>query len=107
MGLGPGATTNIAVGPAAVGSGAQVVPLRYAAAKDLVKVLEPYVGDGGKITADPGRNALIISGDPAVRQTLAGLIHAFDIDVLASQSYALLPAGAGSADKLAAELEKV
>src|SRR5437763_14121767 len=80
MALGPGWTTNIAVGSAAVGSGAQVVPLRYAAAKDLVKVLEPYVSEGGKITADQGRNALIVSGDPAVRQTLTGLISAVDIE---------------------------
>ena len=107
MALGPGAATNIAVGPAAVGSGAQVVPLRYAAAKDLVKVLEPYVSEGGKITADQGRNALIVSGDPAVRQTLTGLISAFDIDALAGQSYALFPAGDKAPDKLAAELEKV
>ena len=54
--------------------------LRYASAKDLAKVLEPYVAEGGKITADPGRNALIVSGDAAVRQTLVGLIRAFDID---------------------------
>jgi len=106
MALGPGATSNIAIGPAAVGSGAQVVPLRYAAAKDLVKVLEPYVAEGGKITADQGRNALIVSGDPAVRQTLTGLISAFDIDALAGQSYALFPAGDKAPDRLAAELEK-
>jgi len=106
MALGPGATSNIAIGPAAVGSGAQVVPLRYAAAKDLVKVLEPYVSEGGKITADQGRNALIVSGDPAVRQTMTGLISAFDIDALAGQSYALFPAGDKAPDRLAAELEK-
>jgi general secretion pathway protein D len=105
--LATGAVTGIAAGPAAIGSGTQVVTLRYAAAKDLVKVLEPYVAEGGKITADTGRNALIVSGDPAVRQTLTSLIQAFDIDALAGQSYALFPAGNGTADKLAAELEKV
>jgi general secretion pathway protein D len=105
--LATGAVTGIAAGPAAIGSGTQVVTLRYAAAKDLVKVLEPYVAEGGKITADTGRNALIVSGDPAVRQTLTSLIQAFDIDALAGQSYALFPAGNGTPDKLAAELEKV
>src|SRR5947208_616071 len=107
MAVGRGATTNIAAGPGAVGSGTQVVPLRYASAKDLVKVLEPYIADGGKITADTGRNALIVSGDAAVRQTLTGLIGAFDIDALAGQSYALFPAGDKAPDRLAAELEKV
>jgi general secretion pathway protein D len=104
--LAAGAVAGV-VGPATVGSGTEIVPLRYAAAKDLVKVLEPYVAEGGKITAEPGRNALVVSGDAAVRQTLRGLIRAFDIDVLAGQSYALFPAGAGNPDKLASELEKV
>ena len=78
-----GAASNRASGADAIGAGTQVVALRYAAAKDLAKTLEPFVAEGGKITADIGRNALIVSGDPAVRQTLIGLIRAFDIDVLA------------------------
>jgi len=104
--LAAGAVAGV-VEPGSVGSGTEVVPLRYAAAKDLAKVLEPYVAEGGKIAAEPGRNALIVSGNPAVRQTLRGLIRAFDIDILAGQSYALIPAGAGNPDKMAAELEKV
>lgn len=107
MPLATGAVGTLVTNPGAVGSGTQIVPLRYAAAKDLVKVLEPYVAEGGKITADPGRNALLVSGDPAVRQTLSGLVHAFDIDVLAGQSYALFPAGSSTPEKIAAELEKV
>ena len=51
----PSATaTNPVSGANAIGAGTQVVPLRYAAAKDLAKMLEPYVAEGGKITADPG-----------------------------------------------------
>lgn len=105
--LANGTVTNIVTGPGAVGSGTGVVILRYAQANDLAKVLEPYVAEGGKIVPDVGRNALIVSGDPAVRQTLLGLIEAFDIDVLAGQSYALFPAGDGTPEKLAAEFDKV
>jgi general secretion pathway protein D len=105
--LAAGAVSGTVSAAETVGSGTQVVPLRYAAAKDLIKVLEPYVAEGGKVNADPGRNALIVSGNPAVRQTLAGLIGAFDIDVLVGQSYALFPAGEGNPDKLAQDLEKV
>ena len=105
--LAAGAVSGTVSAAETVGSGTQVVPLRYTAAKDLVKVLEPYVAEGGKVNADPGRNALIVSGNPAVRQTLAGLIGAFDIDVLVGQSYALFPAGEGNPDKLAQDLEKV
>ena len=36
-------------------------------------------------------NALLVTGDAAVRQTLVGLIRAFDIDILSGRSYALYP----------------
>jgi general secretion pathway protein D len=102
-----GSTHNLVASANAVGAGTQVVPLRYASAKDLGKVLEPYVADGGKIAADPARNALIVSGDEAVRQTLVGLIRAFDIDILAGQSYALFPVGDSDPAKRASEFERV
>jgi general secretion pathway protein D len=102
-----GATRNLVSGANPIGAGTQIVPLRYAAARDLAKVLEPFVAEGGKISADSGRNALVISGDAAVRQTLTGLVRAFDIDILAGQSYALFPVGDGDAGKRASELERV
>jgi general secretion pathway protein D len=102
-----GALGNLASGGNAAGAGATVVPLRYASAKDLAKILEPYVGQGGKIAADPADNAMLVSGDAAVRQTLVGLIQAFDIDILSGRSYALFPAGDSDPAKLAGELEKV
>src|SRR5271169_147840 len=101
-----GNVTNQASGPGSIGAGAQIVPLRYTAAKDLAKMLEPYVGEGGKITADPARNAVLVTGDPAVRQTLVGLIGAFDIDILSGRSYALFPIGDGDPAKIAGELER-
>jgi general secretion pathway protein D len=101
-----GAATNQVSGDA-LGAGTQVVALRYAAARDLAKALEPYVAEGGKISADPGRNALIVRGDASVRQTLVSLIRAFDIDILAGQSYALFPVGDGDPAKLASEIERI
>jgi general secretion pathway protein D len=102
-----GATRNLVSGANAIGAGTQVVPLRYASAKDLAKVLEPYVAEGGKIAADPAPNAIVVSGDAAVRQTLVGLIRAFDIDILAGQSYALFPVGDSDPAKRASEFERV
>jgi general secretion pathway protein D len=103
--LSVGAQTN----PAAdtLGAGSQVVALRFAVAKDLAKIIEPFVAEGGKIAADPSRNALIISGDAAVRQTLIGLIKSFDVDVLAGQSIALFPVGDDDLTKTATALEKI
>jgi len=62
--LAAGSLRQTIAGPAGtIGAGTEVVALRYAAAGDLAKVLEPYVAEGGKIAADAGRNALIVSGD--------------------------------------------
>jgi general secretion pathway protein D len=102
-----GNATNAVSNPDVLGAGTQVVALRYAAARDLAKMLEPYVAEGGKITADQGRNALIVNGDQAVRQTLVSLVRAFDIDILAGQSYALFPVGDSDSAKVASELERV
>ena len=86
-------------------AGAVVVPLHYASAEDLAKILQPYVGDGGKIAADPGPNALLVSGEPQAREGLIGLIQAFDVDVLARQSYALLPVSAGDVKDFASAMQ--
>src|SRR6516162_1264134 len=102
-----GSTRNLVSGGNAVAAGTEVVPLRYASAKDLAKVLEPYVAEGGKIAADAAANALIVSGDSAVRRTLVGLVRAFDIDILAGQSYALFPVGDSDPAKRASEFERV
>jgi general secretion pathway protein D len=86
-------------------AGAVVVPLQYASAEDLAKIMQPYVGEGGKIAADPGRNALLIAGEPAARDGLIGLVKAFDVDVLARQSYALLPVSGGDVKDFASAMQ--
>ena len=57
-----------AVAAAAGTAGAEPVPLRYASAEDLAKVLQPFVGADGKIAADAGRNVLLVSGTPEARE---------------------------------------
>jgi general secretion pathway protein D len=87
-------------------AGSVVVPLRYASADALAKVLTPYVGPAGRIAQAPGSNALIVSGDPETREALIALVESFDTDVLAGQSYALLPVPEGGAKEFAASLEQ-
>lgn len=86
-------TTNAVSSP----SGGALIPLRYAAADDLAKLLQPYAGATGKVTGDPGRNTLLITGEPGTREALINLAQAFDINALAGQSYALFPVPSGSA----------
>ncbi len=87
-------------------AGGMLVPLRYAAAEDLAKVLQPYVQGGARLVAIPSSNALVIGGEPAQRDALVELVRAFDIDVLAGQSYALLPVPNGAAEDFATALQQ-
>jgi general secretion pathway protein D len=87
--------------------GSQVEDLHYTSARDLARVLQPFIGTGARIAPDPGRNALLISGEPGARSTILNMVHAFDIDVMANQSYALFPVTSGDPGKVAAELQKV
>ncbi len=84
--------------------GSSVVTLTHVSAAHLAAVLQPYVGKGGKVIAEPDRNALIVEGDPQVRATLLALIRAFDVDALAGQSYALYPATGANARDFATAL---
>ena len=103
----PQAAAAAAPGIATSGNaaGGTVLPLRYVAADELAKVLQPFVGTGGRIVPDAGRNALLISGDPASRETLLNLVSAFDINLLAGQSYAVFPVGSGDAKDFATTLQ--
>ncbi|WP_229682670.1 type II secretion system secretin GspD [Siccirubricoccus deserti] len=86
--------------------GTTVVMLRHAAAEELARVLQPYVTEGSRIIADPARNALLVGGDPQARESLLSLVRSFDIDLLAGQSYALLPVGVGDVRDVTTALQE-
>ena len=92
------------VAAGSVSRGTQVVPLRYASARQIAMVIEPYIGDSAKVAADPARNVLLISGAPAARQSVVDLIDVFDVDYLAGRSYALFASNSTDPAKLATEL---
>jgi len=88
-------------------AGGVVLPLRFASAEPLAKLLAPFAGATAKIAAEPGRNALLISGDPAARATLVALAQSFDVDTLAGQSYGLLPVTSGDAKDFASAMQDI
>jgi general secretion pathway protein D len=99
------AATAPGIANSAFAQGSEVVPLRYLSAEELAKTLQPYVANGGKIVASAGANAVIVTGDPPTRDTLVDLVHAFDVDLLAGQSYAMLPVPNGDAKDFATGLQ--
>ena len=93
-------------GQALAGTGGIVVPLHYASAEDLARVLQPYVGQGGKVLPDPVHNSLLIAVDADGRDALLDLVATFDVDLLVGQSYALLPVSTGGVADLANALQE-
>ncbi len=87
-------------------AGGMMLPLRYASAEDLVKVLTPYAQGGARIVAVPSANAVVVSGEPAQRDALEALVRAFDVDELAGQSYALFPVPNGSTEDFTTALQQ-
>lgn len=85
--------------------GSEILPLRYASAKQLAAMLAPYVGDAAHIIPDPTRNVLVVTGPALARQSVIELVRVFDVDYLAGQSYALFPVKSGEPDKIATDLE--
>ncbi len=65
----------------------------------------PTLARVARSVADPGHNALLIGGEPQARESLQGLVQAFDTDILARQSYALLPVNTGDVKDFASALQ--
>jgi general secretion pathway protein D len=97
--------TTAGVAGSDISAGSLVVPLKFASAEALAKLLTPLAGTAAKIGADPGRNALLISGEPGARASMVTLAETFDVDILAGQSYALLPVPSGDPKDFASAMQ--
>lgn len=104
-----GAARVAPVGRGGAGAGYRVVlvPLRYAAAADIQRVLEPIVPAGTVAQADPQRNVLMLAGTEADVSRAQRTINLFDVDWLRSQSYGLFPLQYTPAKTVATDLESV
>jgi type II secretory pathway component GspD/PulD (secretin) len=87
-----------------LGSGVHVVQLKYVAASEIRRILEPIAPRGGIIRTDEARHTISLSG---TSQEIAGMMEAisiFDVDVMKGMSFALVPVRtsepAGIADEL-------
>lgn len=91
----------------ATGFGVQVIPLQYASAADLQKVLGPFVPQGATVQADTTHNILLVSGTQQDVQGVIELVRTFDVDWLARTSFALVPLRAVPAETIANEMTNI
>lgn len=89
------------------GYGVQIMPLRFASAVELEKVLKPFAPPESLLTVDPGRNLLILAGTREERQAFQEAVEIFDVDWIRGTSFGLFPLRNVRAEVLAEELRLV
>lgn len=94
-------------GQSGVGFAVQIVPLRFASATDMEKVLRPFAPDGGILRIDEGRNLLMLAGTSRELAVMKDVVATFDVDWLAGMSFALYPVEYVDAKTITVELAAI
>ncbi len=105
--VGASMRTDDSPDPEQVGSGLQVVQLRYVAASEIRRVLESIAPRGGIVRTDDARNLITLSGSRQDIATMMDAIALFDIDTMKGMSFALVPVKTSQPEAIAGELKTV
>jgi general secretion pathway protein D len=84
-----------------------VIPLRYIAAAELQKILEPLKPVKGLLRIDEARNLLLVAGTPEELGNIRDTVRAFDVDQLRGMSVGLFRLQAVNAQVVLKELEAI
>jgi general secretion pathway protein D len=89
------------------GSGVRVVQLKYVAAAEIRRILEPISPRGSIVAADNARNTITLSGGGADIGNIMEAISIFDVDVMKGMSFALVPVRTSQPGTIADELRTI
>lgn len=89
------------------GYGIQVVPLQFASAAEIQKILAPLMAVGTSIRIDEARNVLILSGPKYRLEELLATVRTFDVDWLKGMSFALYRLEYADAVTMVEELDQI
>ena len=90
-----------------IGNSAKVVPLKYIAAAEMKRILEPIASFGGVVRVDSSRNALLLTGTEQEMTSIEEAIAVFDVNAMKGTSFALVPVRGADADVIVEDLNKV
>jgi general secretion pathway protein D len=102
-----GASLGADAGAQGIGSTTKVVPLRYVAAAEMKRILEPIAPFGGVAQLDSSRNALLLSGNSQEIATMQETISVFDVNVMRGMSFAVVPMRGVEPDAVVDDLNKM
>lgn len=89
------------------GFGVHVEPLRYVAASEMARLLEPIAPQGAILRVDRSRNLLLLSGTQNEIQALTSTIEIFDVDWLEGMSFGVYPLQSSSPEDIIGDLENI
>jgi general secretion pathway protein D len=98
---------NGMVGAAGEAYGVEILPLEFAAAAEMAKIIEPLAPSGAVIRTDSARNLLIVGGTRHERETISDIVTIFDVDWLSGMSFALVPLEFAQPKEAITDLERV
>lgn len=93
--------------PLPPGYSVQIIPLKYISAREMVKILEPFMPDGGVVRVDDARNLLFLGGNARELRHLMETIDIFDVDWIAGMSVGLFTLKSVDVKIAFAEIEKI
>ncbi|WP_453951693.1 type II secretion system secretin GspD [Bradyrhizobium sp. USDA 377] len=89
------------------GYGISLVPLQYASAQTILKLVDSFAVKPGMIRADTNRNVILIQGSGSERRNAVDLVLSFDADWMKGQSAGIFPVQNSNPGPIIAELEKI
>jgi general secretion pathway protein D len=105
--VGASIRTDDSPDPEQIGSGLQVVQLKYVSASEIRRLLDTIAPRGGIVRTDDARNLITLSGNRQDIATIMEAIALFDIDTMKGMSFALVPVKTSQPDAIAGELKTV
>ena len=84
-----------------------IAPVKFIGAKEMARLLEPFVVDQSVVRVDEARNLLILQGTQRELRHLMDTIDVFDVDFLAGMSVGIFPLQGADVKVLVQELDKV
>jgi general secretion pathway protein D len=89
------------------GFAVEIVPLRFAAAKEMQRVLEVFAPKGSILQADEVHNHVVIAGSSIDRAAMMRAIESFDTDAMQGMTFVFFRLDNLSAEQMIAELKQV
>lgn len=89
------------------GFGVHIEPLRFVAAAEMARILEPIAPQGAILRIDRQRNLLMLAGTQFELAALLDTVEIFDVDWLSGMSFGVFPVKSASPQAIITELETV